>query len=532
MLLTATAERRSCERRPAGFPVKVFCQDPESAGPQKLQARAVDISETGMLLDIPRQCALQPSIVTTFHVPPGVLPAPYARPFRLTARIVRYQPLPLSPLGGFCRVAVEFNERLDDVVANQDRRKCIGAAGAMFLVVLGLVLLLKLPAVEFFWHRPVLSVYGLAVTAYVLSRFLLAFFYRRPRDAEYYPTVSVIVACKNEEEHIGRVLELIFQSNYPAELLEVIAVDDGSTDGTYAEMARVRELYPDLQIIRFERNLGKRHGMAAGARAARGEVLVYVDSDSFLERDTIYRLAQGFHDPEVGAVAAHGFVANAWTNLLTGTQAVQYYVAFRVMKAAESIFGCVTCCSGCCAAYRREAVLEVLDRWLNQTFLGRPATFGDDRSLTNYMLRKYRVIYDSSAICSTIVPDNYRVFFRQQLRWKKSWLRETMRAGAFMWRKPPLMAFSFFAGFVFPLLAPVVVARAIVFLPLFTGHPHFLYLAGVFLMSFLYSAYYLLGERNRLWINGIYLFVLYTLILTWQLPWAIATSWNNKWGTR
>jgi hyaluronan synthase len=234
----------------------------------------------------------------------------------------------------------------------------------------------------------------------------------------------------------------------------------------------------------------------------------------------------------VAAVAAHGFVANAWVNFLTRMQAVQYYIAFRVMKAAESVFASVTCCSGCLAAYRKSAVMEVLDDWLHQRFLGRPATFGDDRSLTNFMLRRHKVIYDSTSHVWTIVPESFRQFFRQQLRWKKSWLRETVRAASFMWRRPPLMVFSFFGGLIFPLLAPIILLRTFLYLPLTSGSLNFTYLWGVMLMSMLYSAYYLILQRNRMWIYGIGLCFFYSLILTWQLPWAIITSWNNKWGTR
>ena len=142
-------------------------------------------------------------------------------------------------------------------------------------------------------------------------------------------------------------------------------------------------------------------------------------------------------------------MANAWRNTLTKMQTVRYYVAFSVLKAAESVFSSVTCCSGCCAAYRRSALTPVLDAWLNQKFLGRPATFGDDRSLTNMILRTHKVIYDSKARVSTLVPETYSQFFRQQLRWKKSWVRESLIATTFIWKKPPLMAISFFAGIVF-----------------------------------------------------------------------------------
>ena len=98
-------------------------------------------------------------------------------------------------------------------------------------------------------------------------------------------------------------------------------------------------------------------------------------------------------------------------------QDVRYYVAFRVLKAAESVFGAVTCCPGCFSAYRRQCVLPVLDRWLNQRFLGVRATFGDDRSLTNFLLRHYKVIYSSTAVATTVVPETHAQFLRQQLRW-------------------------------------------------------------------------------------------------------------------
>src|SRR6266540_1227279 len=118
MILASTVKKRRCQRRPAGFPVTVFFRGLGSGALRKLEGKAINVSETGMLLEMPRDCAGQRSILTDFHVPPGVLPAPCARRFRLKARVVRSQllPLPLSPHGRSCRVAVEFAERLDEVV--------------------------------------------------------------------------------------------------------------------------------------------------------------------------------------------------------------------------------------------------------------------------------------------------------------------------------------------------------------------------------------------------------------------------------
>lgn len=112
-------------------------------------------------------------------------------------------------------------------------------------------------------------------------------------------------------------------------------------------------------------------------------------------------------------------------------QTVRYYIAFRIMKAAESYFDSVTCLSGPLSCYRKELIIEHTDAWLNQKFLGQPATFGDDRSMTNFILRTRRTGYQDTAICSTIVPSNMGFFLKQQMRWKRSWLRESLIAGTF-----------------------------------------------------------------------------------------------------
>lgn len=164
---------------------------------------------------------------------------------------------------------------------------------------------------------------------------------------------------------------------YPYDKLEVVAVNDGSTDNTLAEMMRAQGRHHSLVVVDFEDNKGKRHGMAAGAVLAKNDVLVFVDSDSFLLPGAIRKVVQGLVDPTVAAVSGHTDVENVAVNTLTKVQDVRYFVSYRVMKAAESLFGAVSCCPGCFSAYRKFLVLNVLDQWLNQRFLGRPATLVD-----------------------------------------------------------------------------------------------------------------------------------------------------------
>jgi len=141
---------------------------------------------------------------------------------------------------------------------------------ALVLFVLGTinVVFLKTGNAFFFWYSPLTNLYSILISSYILSRFALSQFYSPPRDRGYRPSVSVVIACKNEEESIGRTIDCVYQSDYPREKLEVIAVNDGSTDGTLEEMRRAEARHPNLTVIDFGKNLGKRHGMAAGAKAA------------------------------------------------------------------------------------------------------------------------------------------------------------------------------------------------------------------------------------------------------------------------
>jgi hyaluronan synthase len=346
--------------------------------------------------------------------------------------------------------------------------------------------------------------------------------------------VSVIVTAYNEQDAILRTLRCCFAVDYPRDKLEVLVVDDGSSDGTPAQILRGQRRWPGLRAITFAANRGKREAMAAGARAASGDILLYVDSDSFLRRDAVRRIVQGFADPAVAAISGHTDVANAHVNLLTRMQEVRYYVAFRIMKAAESVFGAVSCCPGCFSAYRRDCMMAVLDRWLAQRFLGVPATFGDDRSLTNHLLRHYKVIYAADAIATTIVPERHRGFLKQQLRWKKSWLRECLIASGFIWKKHPVAALSFYAQFLFPIVAPLILLRAFAWMPLAYDDwmSMLVYSFGVLMIGFIFSAYYLFWKANPAWIYGAYFTIYYMLLLVWQLPYAMVTSRDNRWGTR
>jgi hyaluronan synthase len=404
------------------------------------------------------------------------------------------------------------------------------------LVVLAAVIAYKGLFLDALVVTPLFAVYGLVVCGYIVSRFLFALFYRPAKDAGLEPRVAIVMPGFNEQEAIGDSLRSLLALNYPAAKLEIVAVNDGSTDDTLAEMRTVAaEAHGRVHVIDLGRNQGKRAAMAAGIRATEADIIAFVDSDSVLEPDALRILVQGFANQRVGAICGHADVLNLRETWLTKMQAVRYFVAFKVVKAAESVFSAVTCCSGCFSAYRREAIVPHLDWWEHQTFLGRPSTFGDDRSLTNCVLRSWKVRYESRAVSHTIVPTTFKQFMTQQLRWKRSWTRESLIVGTFIWRKHPVAALSAYIGMVLPLIAPVIALRTLVVTPMvYGGGAPLIYLLGVYSMAVAYGLYYVIRRKHYdgLWIYGVAFCFFYLFFLLWQTYWAIATSRSSSWGTR
>ncbi len=231
-------------------------------------------------------------------------------------------------------------------------------------------------------------------------------------------------------------------------------------------------------------------------------------------------------------MTGHADVQNRAYNVLTLLQQVRYFVAFRVIKGSESIFGAVTCASGCFSAYRRDRLLEVLPAWETQSFLGREATFGDDRALTNMLLKDGRVVYQSTARCATNVPHQFKGFLVQQTRWKKSWLRESLIASTFFWTKNPIASIPTYASNIFPIVAPVVIFHACIWNPLAHGSDPWMYLVGLYGDGRALQPLLRLTRRKPYWWAGIAFVLLYATVLIWQTYWAIATARKTAWGTR
>lgn len=339
----------------------------------------------------------------------------------------------------------------------------------------------------------------------------------------------------NEQHAIAASLRSLLGLEYSAEKLEIVAINDGSTDDTLSQLQCVAgEACGRVRVIDFPQNRGKRAAMAAGIRATEADLIVFIDSDSVLLPDALYKLVQVFADSRIGAVCGHARVLNVQDSWLAKMQAVRYFMGFTVIKAAESVFGAVTCCSGCFSAYRREAVTPHLDWWEEQQFLGRPASIDDDRSLTNCVLRHWRVVFHAGAVSQTIVPDTFKSYAKQQTRWKRSWTRESLIVGGFIWRKHPAAAAATYISILLPLLAPLSAIRVVIFhLSATPNHLLVVYAAGIVAVTLISCLYFAVRVRApfSVWIHGMAFVFVQTFFMMWLTYYAIISSRSDSWCT-
>jgi hyaluronan synthase len=377
-------------------------------------------------------------------------------------------------------------------------------------------------------------------SAYTALLSILWMRYRRfvaPQRARW-PRVSVIIPAFNEGPMVEQSIRSVARCNYPPELLEIIVVDDGSRDDTFFHMQRLRREHPDLvKLVRFRGNRGKREALCAGFRAATGEILVTIDSDSEIEPRTIHEMVAPFLAcKEVGAVAGRVAVLNRDTTISRMLE-VQYTLAFDFGRAAQSTYRCVSCCPGALSAFRREAILPFLDEWAHQTFLGRPVNHGEDQALTNIVLRQgYDTVYQRTAVVNTLAPVTYRQMSRMFVRWDRSFIVEGFAFAKFMctrYRKnnrllpivtfvvSNLRLFFFFYGLVqLPLLFRTDLTMI--------AHAAIALLVGAVFTAL----YYLRVERTFRFLYGALYSVYSVVLLQWILPWALITVRDERWGTR
>ena len=271
---------------------------------------------------------------------------------------------------------------------------------------------------------------------------------RRPvPPATYFPSVSVIVPAYNEEVGIAAAVRSLVGGNYPT--LEVIVVDDGSTDGTSAVVEALAADDPRVRLI-HQPNGGKSAALNTGIAAARHDVIVMVDGDTVFEPDTIRYLVAALADPGVGAVAGNTKVGNR-KGLLGRWQHIEYVMGCNLDRRMYEALDCIMVVPGAIGAFRREALEQVGGVSTD--------TLAEDTDLTMAVNRAgWRVAYEARARAWTEVPTTLRQLWRQRYRWAYGTLQAIWKHRGAMRERRALgligLPSIIFAQVALPLLAP------------------------------------------------------------------------------
>jgi cellulose synthase/poly-beta-1,6-N-acetylglucosamine synthase-like glycosyltransferase/spore germination protein YaaH/peptidoglycan/xylan/chitin deacetylase (PgdA/CDA1 family) len=225
-------------------------------------------------------------------------------------------------------------------------------------------------------------------------------------DPETGPLVSVLIPCFNEEKVIAASVARILESRWTR--LEVVVLDDGSSDGTSAEVEKHFADDPRVRLLRFP-NGGKALALNKGLDQVKGEIVVALDADTLFPPSTIPRLVRWFADPRVGAVAGNALVGNR-RNIVTRWQALEYVTAQNLERRALAALGAVTVVPGAVGAWRRSA-LERLGGYPSDTL-------AEDQDLTMAVQTAgWRVEFDPDARAYTEAPETVAGLLKQRFRW-------------------------------------------------------------------------------------------------------------------
>ena len=254
-------------------------------------------------------------------------------------------------------------------------------------------------------------------------------------DDSYRPAVSIVIAAFNEQKVISRTIRAVLANRY--EPLEIIVVDDGSTDGTSDEVARDFADHANVRLL-CQPNTGKASALNRGIAQATGEVIIALDADTIFGRHTIAYLVRHFASEKVGAVAGNVKVGNR-INPLTYWQSIEYVTSQNLDRRAYTVINSVSVVPGAVGAWRRAAIVEAGGYTTD--------TMAEDMDLTWRIRRNgWRIETDSDAVGYTEAPDSFKALFRQRFRWAFGTLQS-------LWKhRRALGRYGWFGGVMLPSL--------------------------------------------------------------------------------
>lgn len=262
----------------------------------------------------------------------------------------------------------------------------------------------------------ILLVLTLAYAIKIIIFGIAAFHAHYPSDASYKPTVSLIVAARNEEKNIRQCLDSIVRLSYPPHLLEVLIVDDQSTDSTAQLVQGYCHEHPQIRLVTTKAGTGnlrgKTNAVAQGIDASSGEILMFTDADCVVPTQWVEETVKYYGDASVGVVA--GFTQLRSRNWFEAIQALDWFVLFSVAAATVRLKYPVTAV-GNNLSVRRSAYDKV------GGFRKIPFSVTEDYALFHAITRdgafRARFPLDPSTLVESEPCGNWKELFRQKKRW-------------------------------------------------------------------------------------------------------------------
>lgn len=275
---------------------------------------------------------------------------------------------------------------------------------------------------------------------------------------------------------------------------------------------------------------GKRHAMYTGFKLAienRMDLAITIDSDTIFKKNAINYLVKTFNDYRVGGVTGNLNIFNDNT-FISYLSKLRYWYAFNFERAFGSAYGGVLCLSGPISCYKVSAIKQCLNLWLNQKFLGKDCTYGDDRHLTNCILELgYKTYYNPYAVAFTETPEYFQRFIKQQTRWTKSAYRELLWVFKFVYKHSPLMSFDLTYQYCYPILVAILLSYAVW---QFDIYKILLYSWVIFSISFIKSFIGYLKSDKIIFMLFFYYSLLYITTIIPIKIYALLSLSDTSWG--
>lgn len=277
-----------------------------------------------------------------------------------------------------------------------------------------------------------------------------------PVETGFAPSVTVLVACKNEEVVVDGLVDSLLALEYPADRLQCIVIDDGSTDATGERLARRAVADSRLEWLRRDPDQGggKSGALNDGLLRATGDVIVVFDADHQPRADVLRRLVRHFQDPLVAAVQGRCVIRNTDDSPLARLIAIDYLAGYFVNEYGRQSLFRLPAYGGANCAVRASALREA-GGW-------NPHTVTEDTDLTlRLVLAGHRVRYDVSAVDEEEGVVTLTRFWRQRYRWARGHQQAWRDYRGAVWRSPRLSLAAKTETTMFLLVFHLPVASAI-----------------------------------------------------------------------